>query len=1147
MSSMEPNKTQNQQPKKKKTKKKKNRFLQAIKIIFLLCLVLGIVGAGGAYFFVKSIVADIKPIDPSKIDDLLGENSVILDKDGRVLEQIQNDGLRTIIRYDEMSPDLINAFISVEDKTFREHNGFNFVRMAGAIWESATGKGRISGTSTITQQLARNLYLEETRSERSIDRKIKEAYYAIQLESHLTKEQIIEAYLNKIYLGSGSNGVEAAAQTFFSKDAKDLDLVESAMLAGIPKAPSTYSPMITKKKVDVEADDYVLDDSDELYTVIYNPKTEERYNVAIYLMYTNGYISEAEYNAAKTTDLKTRLHPQKTADTEITSYFADMVKSDVVNDLMEKYGYTSDEAYNLLYTKGLQIYSTIDFDLQKTLESAYSSENLTPYFDASTTSAIRAFQKRYGLSVDGSVGQGTLGKMAELGLVNVNDFSLKTYKKGMEHEDVVKIKEAMNELGLLVVNDNFPRVTVYFNGNKDIVSKDRSKLLLYRYENLVNTSKQLMIPSTDYKYDSAGNLVLLKGKRLNFYAHYQDGKMVSIQATVKNAYKYDENSEFTTRNSDGSYNIVDLYMHEGKDIFIPNKYKSYDDNNNLVIDRDFMAEDPTFFSVDGNGNLLIKEDGYLISDKGIIQPQSSMVIIDYHTGELKAIVGGRNITGQKIYNRAINPRQPGSSIKPIGVYLPAIESRQYTAASVIDDVPTYLGSSPSQRWPLNWYEHSSVYEKYWGLQTLRRGIEFSQNVLTVKLANELGVSTCYDFLKRFNFTTMVDSGAYNDQTLSSVALGGMTKGLTPLELTTAYGAMANGGVMNETITYTKVIDNQGNEILVNIPEKTKITDPQTAFIVQDMMRTGVTSGLSTKAAIRSGNTGIPVAGKTGTTSDKLDAWFVGYTPYYVAGVWFGNDVNMPLDQGSAVSANFWRTVMVECHEGLENKDFVEPDGLIRRTIDTQSGMLPSELSYLDPRGTVRSEIFIKGTEPTEVDNVHVKASICVESGKLANFDYCPTTLIEERVFVQRKDPEYNPEDHLGSNGKPIPIMDDAYILPTETCDVHNGELIETYQYNSTLDVINPVVEMADGSKIVQIPFYIELTNGSTVLIPIKTSILVDGTISLPDGSIILPSSISKMPDLDTMAPIKNPQTEPRESITDNLDVLSDEIDNAITE
>lgn len=361
---------------------------------------------------------------------------------------------------------------------------------------------------------------------------------------------------------------------------------------------------------------------------------------------------------------------------------------------------------------------------------------------------------------------------------------------------------------------------------------------------------------------------------------------------------------------------------------------------------------------------------------------------------------------------------------------------------------------------------------------------------------------------------MVDSGAYNDQTLSSVALGGMTKGLTPLELTTSYGAIANGGIMNETITYTKVLDNKGNELLINSPEKIKITDAESAFIVQDMMRTGVSSGISSKAAIRSGNIGIPVAGKTGTTSNQLDAWFVGYTPYYVAGVWFGNDVNMPLDQGSSVSAKFWSTLMLEVHKELEDKDFTIPDGLVKRTIDSQSGLLPSDLSHLDPRGTVKSEIFIQGTEPTTVDNVHIKASVCIESGKLANFNTCPTTLIEDRVFIQRQDPGFNSKDHLGSDGKAIPIADDDFVVPKETCDIHNGE------FNNSIPMAftSPVMVMEDGIMVTQVPFYITLTNESRVPIPINTSILVDGTVNLPDGSVILPSSIADMPNLSDIAP-----------------------------
>ena len=538
MSTSNNNNNINPTPKtKKKKRKKKNPFFVIMKSLIILVIIGGLVGSAGVYFYVQDVLKDIDPIDTSKIDDLLGENSIIYDSDGRVLEQIQNDGLRTIIRYEDMSKNLINAFVAVEDKTFWEHSGFNYVRLIGSVWQSVTTGKRIKGTSTITQQAARNLYLEETRSERTINRKIKEAYYSIQMENHLTKEQIIEAYLNKIYLGSGSNGVEAAAQTFFSKEAKDLDLVESAMLAGIPSLPPTYSPMINKRKVDVTADDYVLDDNDELYTLVYNSNCESRYQVVIKLMYNNGYISENEYNDAKSTDLKTKLNPNRTRNSEITSYFADMVKDDVIEDLMEQYGFTSEEAYNLLYTKGLQIYSTIDFDLQKTLESAYSDKNLTPYFGESTAAAVRELQKKYGLSVDGSVGKKTLAKMEEFGLIKASDFSLSNYRKGVEHEDVIILKKVLDKEGFLKFNDNFPKVTVFFNKNKDIISADKTTLLLYKYENLVNDNNQLILPKSDYRYDESGNLVLLKNKRLYFYPHYQDNKLANIQVVIKNMMK----------------------------------------------------------------------------------------------------------------------------------------------------------------------------------------------------------------------------------------------------------------------------------------------------------------------------------------------------------------------------------------------------------------------------------------------------------------------------------------------------------------------------------------------------------------------------------------------------------------------------------
>ncbi len=451
---------------RKKKRKKRNPFLTFLKWFILIGIIVGLVGTGATLAYVNNLVKNTAAIDPSRVNDLLDENSVILDPEGRVLETIQKDGLRTIIKFNDISPYTINAFVAVEDKTFWDHGGFNFVRMVGAVRDAVFKGKRIGGTSTITQQLARNLYLFDTRSERTVDRKIKEAYYAIELENYLTKEQIIETYLNTIYLGSNSNGVEAAAHAYFSKEAKDLDLVESAMLAGIPSSPLNYSPMRTIKKVDITEDHYILDDSDDLYTIVYNSGVEKRYNTVLYLMNVNGYISDAEYESAKAVDLKTRLVPGKEAGGEITSYFSDMVRDDVINDLMAEKGWTKEEALNALYTQGLKIWSTIDFDMQKTLENAYSNRNFTTYFGDPTHNAIKKFQKDNGLTADGIAGKGTISKLEELGLAQASQFSLSSYRKGTDHEDVIIFKHAMDELGLLTYNDNFPKVTVHFDSEK---------------------------------------------------------------------------------------------------------------------------------------------------------------------------------------------------------------------------------------------------------------------------------------------------------------------------------------------------------------------------------------------------------------------------------------------------------------------------------------------------------------------------------------------------------------------------------------------------------------------------------------------------------------------------------------------------------
>lgn len=1035
----------------RKPKKKKKTWLTIAKWAAVFMIIIGLLGSVGGFVYVKSVLADTPPIDPSNINDGLGENSVILDANGKVLETLQNGGVRKIIKYSEMSPNLINALVSIEDKTFWEHNGFNVVRLVGSVWQSFTKGDRIKGTSTLTQQLARNLYLVETKSTRSLERKVKEAYYAVQLEKALTKEQIIEAYLNTIYLGSGANGIQAAAQAYFSKDAKDLDLVESAMLAGIPASTLYYSPMRTKEKADVTPEDVILDDSDELYTTVYNPGCEKRYAIVIKLMYDNGYISKEQYETAKNVDLVSRLKPSKPALSDISSYFADMVKDDVLDDLMAKYGYTKNEAISVLYNKGLKIHSTVDYNMQKALESAYDEQS-----------------------------------------------------------------------------KNMPKINLTFDGSGNVVSKD-GQVLLYKYENLVNSDSQLIIPSTDFRLEANGDITLLKGKKLSFYPKYDGDKLTNVQAVVKNVYKASDLAERGIKPS-GTKSVSNFNTYIGKDLLVPAEFKRLDENKNLVISAEFFSKNPDFYTMSSKGSLLISKDKYVISDKAIVQPQSATVVIDYHTGSLKAIVGGRNVQGQKIYNRAINPRQPGSSIKPLAVYLPAIDTKKFTAGSVIDDVPTFLGPNNS-RWPLNWYEGST---KYWGLQTVRESMEWSINVNAVKVAQAVGLDTSIEYLKKFGVTSIVESGASNDKNLSAMALGGMTKGISPVEMAAAYGTIANLGERVETVTYTTVEDRSGKVILENTPEKSRVATPEGAFITLDMLKSTVTVGLGKTAAIYPGNTTIPIAGKTGTTSNQMDAWFVGASPYYSASVWFGNDVNIPLNQGSKVSAQFWQAVMKKLHKDLPAKNFPTVDGLKTVSIDTKSGLLPSDLTKSDPRGTIRSEIFIPGTEPTAVDDVHVAVQVCKDSNKLPGPN-CPESSIETRVFVKRKVPVVNPEG--------LPIRDWSYEAPTETCDVHTTAIKPTYKNQF-------ISANGDGTYKVVSSFGIELIDGTIVDLPIGTVIQADKSFTLPDGTSIMPYDVNNYPDLEKLkgqlvTPSSTTKTTPTTTQTQdttNTDNLINELD-----
>ncbi len=1089
-----------------RSKKKAGKVLRALKGVFFTLLLIGLLGFGITSGYVYKVISETDPITEFNISALLDENSTIVDQKGDLIENIQTDGLRKIVKYQDINPLLINSYIAVEDKTFREHHGFNFVRVVGAVIESVTEGHRTGGTSTITQQLARNLYLSDIKSQRSLSRKVKEAFYAVQLENKMTKDQIIEAYLNTIYLGSGTKGVQAAAQTYFSKNASELGLVESAMLAGIPKNPTKNSPFITVEKSKVKTTDFIMDDSDPTLTTIFNDSCLSRYKTALKLIHDNGYITQEEYDQYKDADLKTYLNPGKVKTADISSYFTDLTKREVIQVLMEQKDLTEEQATNMLYGGGLKIYATVDIGLQKKLETAYEPVPFTNKFDDKMKKAVTSFQKTHQLQISGTINSETIKKMSSLGLVDTTELTKDTYKLGEASEDILKLKEALEQDGLLFkTNPKMPTILAYKDALNNIVALSKtnrktvtdSEILLNAYDTTINADGQLIIGKDNYKFDTDGNLVLYADRMFSFYRAYgKDNQVKDILVTLKDCYKSDESREKVIGGGGAFYtkkvNIPEMFIYKGGALKIPYEFKHLDDSRDMIISREFLTANPEFFKEDGNGNLIVPKESYSIGSTGTIQPQSATVIMDYRTGQIKALVGGRNVSGQKIYNRALHPRQPGSSIKPIGVYLPAID-KGYTAASVFDDVPRYEGG---QRWPINWYDSGAF--KYWGLMTIREAIEWSNNVVAVKTGEAVGVENCIPYLEKMGITSIDKEGSVSDLNLAAIALGGMTKGISPLEMTGAYSTIANKGVYIKPTTFTKIEDGEGKTIYEQAPFQQRVVNENVAFVVQDMMQSGATRGLASSAAFSPGNTGIPAAGKTGTTSNKFDAWFVGFTPYYAAAVWIGNDVQMELSDGSKISALFWKDVMKSVHSDLSPKDFDVPAAMVKASVDTTSGKKPSSLSSQDPRGTVITEWFVPGTAPTETDDVHVTAEICSASGKLAT-EFCPASLVETKVFINRKEP-YIPSKNM-EGGKSIQVKDYQYQVPTSTCDVHTAQSLEIPGVGGLFSNIKTEPSL-EGSRVLMEPAVAQLTDGSTWKLPVGTVIMSDGAIKLSDGTVL---------------------------------------------
>lgn len=382
-------------------------------------------------------------------------------------------------------------------------------------------------------------------------------------------------------------------------------------------------------------------------------------------------------------------------------------------------------------------------------------------------------------------------------------------------------------------------------------------------------------------------------------------------------------------------------------------------------------------------------------------PQAASVIMDHTTGEVKALVGGLEHNQMRAFNRATGAkRQPGSSIKPLAAYLPAIDVLGWGPATVIDDSPPMLNEKKTNVWPEN-YEF-----RYSGLQPMRWGLEQSINAMAVRALQAVTPAKGLEYAKKLG----LDSLDSSDENLS-LALGGLTEGVTPLEMTTAFGTLGNLGMRVDPVVITKIEDKSGKVLFEATPKKQQVVRKESVWLMVDIMKGSLSRGTAAyeSKAVR----GWPVAGKTGTTEDWHDAWFVGFTPQIVTAVWTGYDNDegrKPLPAaggrhwtGAGPPTRIWTAIMSEIIK-QRPADWERPSGLTQVTVCKTSGLLPGGSCPADKLST---DWFRVGYGPKQVDNVWTPVKVVKQPWTIPG-----TTNTIERYLLWQEGCAGTPEDRL---------------------------------------------------------------------------------------------------------------------------------------
>lgn len=410
------------------------------------------------------------------------------------------------------------------------------------------------------------------------------------------------------------------------------------------------------------------------------------------------------------------------------------------------------------------------------------------------------------------------------------------------------------------------------------------------------------------------------------------------------------------------------------------------------------------------------------ADESLIQPQSSFVLIDPETGNVLALAGG---TGEKDLNRGLNyatqtKRPSGSSIKPISAYAPALEYGVINWGSVLDDSPVNFGTETVHEDGSVTYSRPGGYPKnatnyYRGLSTVHYAVNQSINTIAYKTVELLGLDRSFDFTKNLcHVSSLIESYDANgtivtDKAYAPLALGQQSYGVTNLELTAAYSILANNGVYNNPRIVLQILDGEGNVVIDNPQESEIVIKETTASIMTKMLQEVVQVGTGSRITLKNS---VDVAGKTGTTQSQCDKWFIGYTPYFIGGVWFGYSMPQALTNfGSNPALSIWDALMTEIHQDVlesaaagteELKHFETADGVITAKYCVDSGKLVTEACLADPRGSrVETGYFTADNMPNSDCDVHVLVDYDTVTKSIAT-NACPSENLVKVALLNYK-------------------------------------------------------------------------------------------------------------------------------------------------